>query len=187
VTQLLATTAGGDFNQLVTAVYDDLRRIAAGKKAEVFKARNVTIQTTEVVHQAVIELMRQRETFESRGEFFGVASMITLRVLLDDARRRMSKKRGSGERGDSLSDDLTVASGRGPNNLPIEYAELFQRLMAHDPRSAEVFSLCTFAGYTQPQAGAELGITPKQAEHDMAYARQWWKRELERADRPPAM
>jgi DNA-directed RNA polymerase specialized sigma24 family protein len=72
VTHLLNAIDSGDSlaaEQLLTLVYDDLRRLAAHRLAH--ESLGQTLQPTALVHEAYLRLLRTREThWKGRGHFF---------------------------------------------------------------------------------------------------------------------
>ena len=80
--------------QLLPLVYEELRRLAAGKMAE--EAPGQTIQATALVHEAYIRLVdvAQAQHWESRGHFVAAAAEAMQRILIESARRKMRLKCG---------------------------------------------------------------------------------------------
>src|SRR6476620_6424788 len=94
--QELSGTEGGAnrevLDKLLQIVYDELRRLAAS-----FLGREhaVSIQTTELVHEAYFKLTDQKKVdWENRGQFFAIAAQAMRRILIDAARQRKSLKYG---------------------------------------------------------------------------------------------
>jgi DNA-directed RNA polymerase specialized sigma24 family protein len=56
--------------------------------------------------------------------------------------------------------------------------EALDRLAAQDPRKAELVKLRFFAGLSNEQAAAVLGISPRTAFSDWGYARAWLRVEM---------
>jgi RNA polymerase sigma factor (TIGR02999 family) len=114
--------------------------------------------------------------WNSRGHFFAAAAEAMRRILVDNARRKQSKKRG-GERVRLDLDQLAAArSDRLDDVLDIDAALV--GLAAADPQAAELVKLRYFAGLTIPQAADALGISPRSADFLWAYARAWLLRSL---------
>ena len=97
VSGLLQAWTSGDVearDRLLTVVYGELRRRAA---AHLRRERvGHTLQPTALVHEAYLRLVRQDHmSWQNRAQFFGVASQMMRRILVDRARaRNMSKRSG---------------------------------------------------------------------------------------------
>jgi len=96
VTGLLQAWRGGDINardRLAAVVYQELRRRAAGYLRR--ERIGHTLQPTALVHEVFLLLVKQdRTSWQNRGQFFGIASQMMRRLLVDRARaRNMAKRR----------------------------------------------------------------------------------------------
>jgi RNA polymerase sigma factor (TIGR02999 family) len=94
VTALLQAWGAGDEEagrRLVPLVYRDLRRRAAGLLRR--EAPGHTLQPTALVHEAYLRLVGYPGPWQNRSQFFGVASNLMRRILVDHARRRGAAKR----------------------------------------------------------------------------------------------
>ena len=105
VTRILSAIVQGDphaANQLLPLVYDELRRLAAQKLAQ--EKPGLTLQATALVHEAYIRLVdtETARQWDSRTHFFAAAAEAMRRILVDNARRKLSLKRG-GDRYDRTS------------------------------------------------------------------------------------
>ena len=101
VTRVLSAMAQGAAqasSQLLPLVYDELRRQAACKMAR--EAPGQTLQATALVHEAYLRLVDtdRPQHWDSRGHFFAAAAEAMRRILIDEARRKHSHKRGGGRR-----------------------------------------------------------------------------------------
>ena len=91
---LRAWSAGEDgaANRLVPAIYQQLRRRAVAYLRG--ERHNHTLQPTALVHEAYLRLDNQQHVvWENRAQFFGLASQMMRRILVDHARRRHMHKR----------------------------------------------------------------------------------------------
>ena len=100
VSQLLRAWGDGDLQareDLIPLVHQELRtRAAAYLRRE---RRDHTLQPTALVNEAYIRLIgQQRVTWVNRAQFFGVASQMMRRILVDHARERQAAKRAGGIR-----------------------------------------------------------------------------------------
>ncbi len=57
--------------------------------------------------------------------------------------------------------------------------EALTRFAAQHPRSAQLVHLRFFLGQTPDEATAQLGLEPRTASRDWAYARAWLRRDLD--------
>src|SRR5215510_15417862 len=79
-------------DNLLPIVYDELRRLAA---SFLRREHAVSLQTTELVHEAYFKLTDQRTVdWENRGQFFAIAAQAMRRLLIDAARQRKPLKHG---------------------------------------------------------------------------------------------
>ena len=103
VTRILTALDRGDpqaAEQLLPLVYDELRKLAAQKLA--LEKPGQTLDATALVHEAYLRLVdseRQssRVPWSGRGHFFGAAAEAMRRILVDQARRKSSQRRGGGK------------------------------------------------------------------------------------------
>src|SRR5215216_4802046 len=97
VTQILSEIEHGDpvaAARLLPLVYDELRKLASIKLAN--EKAGQTLQATALVHEAYLRLVGNElsQQWDSRGHFFVAAAEAMRRVLVENARRKASLKRG---------------------------------------------------------------------------------------------
>jgi RNA polymerase sigma factor (TIGR02999 family) len=97
VTRILSAIEAGDpsaAEQLLPLVYDELRKLAAQKLAQ--EKSGQTLQATALVHEAYLRLVDvdRVQDWDSRGHFFAAAAEAMRRILVENARRKHSVKRG---------------------------------------------------------------------------------------------
>jgi RNA polymerase sigma factor (TIGR02999 family) len=174
VSRVLNALSDGDptaAGQLLPLVYDELRRLAAQRLAR--EAPGQTLQPTALVHEAYLRLVGGGEgpRWDSRGHFFAAAAEAMRRILVENARRKRSLKRG----GDRERVDL--AQAEPPAGQPTEdllaLDEALARLAEEDPKKAELVKLRFFAGLSVEEAANCLGISRATADRYWAYARAW--------------
>jgi RNA polymerase sigma factor (TIGR02999 family) len=184
VTRILSAVEQGDPSAaelLLPLVYDELRQLAAARLAQ--EQPGQTLQATALVHEAYLRLVGgDQPPWNSRGHFFAAAAEAMRRILVDNARRKQSQKRGGGHARVDL--DQFAASSENPGDvLDIEAA--LGELAGADPQAAELVKLRFFAGLTVPQAASVLGISPRSADFLWAYARVWLLRFLGGGEQQP--
>src|SRR5262245_29577090 len=102
VTRILQSMEQGDpkaAEELLPLVYAELRKLAAARMAQ--EVPGQTLQPTALVHEAWLRLAgSERQEWRGRAHFFGAAAEAMRRILIDQARRKASQKRGSGQPGE---------------------------------------------------------------------------------------
>jgi RNA polymerase sigma factor (TIGR02999 family) len=174
VTRILSAIEQGDPSagaQLLPLVYDELRRLAAQKLAQ--ERPGQTLQATALVHEAYLRLVEgeAERHWSSRGHFFAAAAEAMRRILVENARRRHSLKRGGRQVRHDL-DGLQLAAPEPVEDL-VALDEALNRLAAAEPVKAELVKLRYFAGMTIEEAADVLGISSATAKRYWTYARTW--------------
>ena len=178
VTALLHAWTAGDTDardRLMAVLYQELRGRAA---AQLRRERpGHTLQPTALVHEAYLRLVDQRRVvWQNRGQFFGVASQIMRRILVDHARaHRMAKRSGQWARV-TLDENIRAMSPVDVDVLDLDAA--LTRLAGFDPRKCQLAELRFFGGLSLEEAGEALGISLATAERDWQAARAWLLKEL---------
>jgi len=178
VTQLLAELSGGNravVDELTPLIYQELKRIAG---AQLRRERpGHTLQATALVHEAYLKLIDQRNAaWQNRAHFFGIASQIMRRILLDYAKSAHREKRGGGAHKTSLDEALVVSEDRASDLVQID--EALTRLEALDARQAKVVELRFFGGLNVEETAEALGISTPTVKREWAMAKAWLHREL---------
>ena len=178
VTRLLLALrhgASGAADDLLTLIYSELRRIAAGKMAH--EQPGQTLQPTALVHEAWLRI--GDGAFENRAHFFSAAAEAMRRILIERARRKQRDKRGGGAEHLDL-DDLEIAAPTANDDEMLAVHEALDRLAALDPRKAELVKLRYFTGLSFEEAADVLDISVPTAHRDWAYARAWLHEDINR-------
>ena len=175
VTRILNAIERGDAkatDELLPLVYEELRLLAAQKLSH--EAPGQTLQATALVHEAYLRLVGDEpQSWENRGHFFGAAAEAMRRILIDNARRKKSVKRGGDSRRVSLDDAALLVETNIPAEELLALDEALQRLAEKDKTKADLVRLRFFAGLTGEQAAKALGISSSTADDYWAYTRAW--------------
>ena len=174
VTRILSQIEQGDpsaAEKLLPLVYAELRKLAAAKLAN--EKPGQTLQATALVHDAYIRLVNTDEAkhWDSRGHFFAAAAEAMRRILVDNAHRKQSLKRGGNLRRHDL-DRVNPAVQSSDDEL-LALDEALGKLAETEPQTAKLVELRYFAGLTNKQAAELLGISPRKADSVWAFARVW--------------
>lgn len=165
-------------SQLLTLVYDELRRLAAQKIAN--EKPGHTLQPTALVHEAYMRLvggLNGQTTWSSRNSFFAAAAEAMRRILIDRARHNGRVKRGGAAKRIDVSPDDLAAPVTDDRLLDID--EALTRLEKDHPDKAQLVKLRFFAGMTNAEAAAVIGISPATAQRHWTFARVWLFSELD--------
>jgi RNA polymerase sigma factor (TIGR02999 family) len=178
ITELLHDWARGSAaaeGRLFDRIYPELRKIAAARMRGA--GRDLSLAPTEIVHETYLRLMPQRGvTWANREQFFAVSARIVRRVLIDQLRRRRSRKRGGAAIHVSI-DEIEIATGRpSPDLLALD--ALLEELDDVDPAAVRLIELRYFAGLTVDAAAATLGISRTSAVCKWRAARAWLRQRL---------
>ncbi len=176
VTKLLKRGDDPEAHQaLLKVVYDELRRRAGAMMRRESSAH--TLQPTALVHEAWFRLVGQHDVdWQSRAHFFGVATQMMRRVLLDHARRRLREKRGGDVVKVSLEDGMPLSVERPKDVVALDAA--LALLAQLDARQAKIVELRFFGGLSVDEAAEVLGVSKRTVEADWTMAKAWLRREL---------
>ncbi len=180
-TQLLRAWAGGDrgaLERLTPHVYRKLRRIAGHHMRN--ERAGQTLQATALVHEAYLELIDITNVdWQHRAHFFAVSAQVMRRILLDQARRRRTAKRGGNAERVNLDELPDIGGGRARELIALDGA--LNALAAIDPRKARVIELRFFGGLSVQEAAEVLAVSPDTVMRDWKFARSWLQAELSRS------
>jgi RNA polymerase sigma factor (TIGR02999 family) len=178
LTQLLAAAARGERHaarDLLPLVYQELRGLAQARMRQLRPGQ--TLEPTALVHEAYLRLMGKAECgWDHRGHFFAAAAGAMRDILVDAARRRASLKRG-GDRQRVNLEEVEPAI-RAPSDDVVAVHEALRALEQADPRKRELINLRYFAGFSNEETAAALGVSVGTVEREWRYVRAWLKREL---------
>lgn len=181
VTQILAAIESGDrqaASQLLPLVYNQLRSLASQKMTQ--EKPGQTLQPTALVHEAFLRLVggQDRQQWDGRGHFFAAAAEAMRRILIESARKKNTEKRGGKMvRCDFNEEDATLDTEDTETLLSLD--ESLTKLAREDPQLAKLVELRYFTGMTINEAAEILGISPRTAKRNWAYARAWLRRDMD--------
>ena len=160
--------------ELLPLVYSELRRLARARMAKVPPGN--TLQPTDLVHEAYLRISGDRSRWNGRGHFFVAAAEAMRRILVEQARRKATRKHGGHLK------RVDVDDGDIPFTQPVEdilaLDEAIDRLHDDDPRKAQVVVLRCFAGLTREETAAILEVSVPTIDRDWRYVLARLHREL---------
>jgi len=165
----------GATNDLLSAVYDEMRAMAHGRMRR--EAAGHTLQTTALAHEAYLRLIRSKTArWENRRHFFGAVARSMRQILIDHARRKMAEKNGGGERPLPL-DDVQIGIEGSQELLALN--EALDKLADELPRQAQVVVYRHFMGMSVAQTSDLLEVSRRTVDGDWEFAKAWLHRELD--------
>ena len=177
-TQLLAAVEQGDPRapeQLLTLVYEELRRLAVSKMAR--EAPGQTLQPTALVHEAWLRLVAsQNSSFENRAHFFSAAAEAMRRILIERARSKLAQRHGGGSKRTNWEGKDLAAPDTDEQILAVH--EVLDSFAKHYPLQAEVVKLRYFVGMTHEETAKALVISVATVTNYWTFARTWIFREI---------
>jgi RNA polymerase sigma factor (TIGR02999 family) len=178
ITRILSDIQNGNQRaaaEILPLVYHELRKLAMEKLAQ--EKPGQTLQGTALVHEAYLRLVdvANPQQWNGRGHFFAAAAEAMRRILIEQARRKHSQKRGGAMRKVDLETGALLTSaddGTAAADI-LALDEALGALEAEDPDKAKLVKLRYFAGLSVEQAAEAMGISPATAKRHWAYARSW--------------
>ncbi len=171
VTQMLRAAGSGDAKaaaDLLPLVYTELRKLARARMAQTPPGN--TLQPTALVHEAYLRLIGNDDpSWHSRAHFFGAAAQAMRQILVEQARRKASKKRGGDRKRVGIEEAEPFIEPPAEDLLALD--EALSRLEKTDSRKAKIVMLRYFAGLTNEETAAALGISVPTVEREWRFTR----------------
>ncbi len=179
-TMLERATEGdeGAAAKLMPLIYDQLRRLARRCFDRRRGGEGLTLQPTALVNEAYLRLIKTEAVgFNSRTHFLAVAATAMRQVLLNHLKHRGRRKRGGGWKRITLSGIAAPKESETAIEALVEALAKFSEL---DRRATRVVEMRFFAGMTESEVAAALGVSERTVQYDWSMARAWLLRELKR-------
>lgn len=176
--------AGGQANErdgrvLLQELYGELRKLAEARLRKLRPGQ--TLQPTALVHEAYLRLMQTNEpAWNGRAHFFAAAAQAMRDILVDDARRKLSQKRGGGaervEQTVTISDDESGIELSAEDLLALH--EALEKLQQKHPETARLVLLRYFGGLSMAEIAEMQDVPIRTLERKWTFARTGLKRAL---------
>jgi RNA polymerase sigma factor (TIGR02999 family) len=156
--------------ELLPVLYAELRRLAAALAAG--RGPGQTLQPTALVHEAYLRLVGEHDPgWEGRRHFFGAAAQAMREVLIEQARRKGSLKRGGQAHRHELVEGMAWIEPPATDLLALD--EAIQQLEAEDAQLAEIVRLRYYTGLSFEETAGVVGVSVSTLKRDWRYARAW--------------
>lgn len=178
ITLLLRACRDGDrgaFDALVPRVHDELRRMAHRQLRDVRPGQ--TLDTMALVNEAYLRLADgAAQDWQNRFHFFGVTARVMRWIVVDHVRTRVAEKRGGGVAFTTLDPEL--AGERSETEVVLAVNRAVEKLGLFNERLARVVECRFFAGMSEEEIAAALGVSARSVQRDWRRARAWLQQEL---------
>jgi len=161
--------------RLIPFVYDELKRQARILMSQ--ERSDHTLQPTALVHEAFLRLSEQTGIdWQNRSHFYGIASRLMRRILVDHARLYAAEKRGNHPIHFSVDDVQIPVEERAGSILVLD--EVLERLEKFDETQAQIVEMRFFGGMNNQEVAHSLNISERTVGREWQAARLWLYREL---------
>jgi RNA polymerase sigma factor (TIGR02999 family) len=151
------------------ALYGDLRRLARSRLAS--GGRHTLLDTSSLVHEAFLRMQRGGGvTLENRDHFMAYAATTMRSVVIDFVRRRNAERRGGDVEHVTLDTRAAEQLGASDDEILAVHNAL-DTLAKVDARLVRVVEMRYFAGLSELEIAAALGVTDRTVRRDWNRAR----------------
>jgi len=176
ISELLVRWRDGDqgaLQALLPLVYDELKRLARNYLRN--ERPGHTLQSTALVHEAYLRLVKSPLRLQNRTHFFAVAARLMREILVDHARSRRAAKR---DYRCKITLDRAVALPQKRDVDLLALDDALDELSRLDPRQGRIVELRFFGGLSIDETSEILGISPATVKREWTTARAWLHREM---------
>ncbi len=179
ITRLLNEAASGDAEagrRVFPAIYGELRRLASSRASRL--PAGATLQTTALVHEAYLRIVgKNPDGWNGARHFYFTAARAMRDILVEDARRKSSAKRGGDRERVPLEEIAATLDGDPEAILALDAA--LSKLEREDSEGHQLVLLRFFTGLSVPETAEVLGASTRTVERKWRFLRIWLARELE--------
>jgi RNA polymerase sigma factor (TIGR02999 family) len=155
--------------RLFATLYQELRGLAHSRLR---RSPGLTLlDTTGLVHESFLRCVNAHRVLEvDRSRFLGYCARVMRSVVIDYLRQRHAEQRGGHAVHVTLNTAVAESVG-APEDRLLRISEALDELSTVDPRLVQVVEMRFFAGLTEAEIAASLGITERTVRRDWQKAR----------------
>jgi RNA polymerase sigma factor (TIGR02999 family) len=158
-----------DPDRLFAALYDELHRLAEHHLGRGGGA--LTLSPTTLLHEAYLRIGQQQElAFPDRARFFAYASRAMRRLMIDYARRKRARRRGTEFEITLTGSEAAVGVGPDAEELA-RLGDALDELGGASPELAELVDLHFFCGFSLGEIARLRGVSERTVQRDWRKAR----------------
>lgn len=151
--------ASDSANRLFEQLYEELRTRAHAQLARNGNQR--MLNTTTLVHESYLRFLEAgRIPVEDERHFLAYASHVMRSIVVDNARRQLAAKRGSGESALTLNTDI-ASSATASDEQVLKVHDALEELAAVDARMAQVIEMRYFGGLGESEIAHAMQISER--------------------------
>ncbi len=164
----------GALDQAFVIVYKELRRLARYQ----LRGRGAnTLNTTALVNELYLKLATSDQfAAENRAHLLALASRSMRQIIVDYARKRAAGKRGGNASNVPLDTNEIMVDDQAEWILAVDQA--LEQIRAVDVRLEQVFDCRYFAGLSEEDSAAALGVSVSTIQRDWRRAKAWMREVL---------
>ena len=154
---------------LFASLYSELSNMARSRLRRMPDA--TLLDTTSLVHESFLRCVNAEcVPLGDRGRFLAYASRVMRSVVVDYLRQRKTERHGGGVVRVTLNTEI-AESVCAPEDRVVRISEALDEIAAADPRLVQVVEMRFFAGLTEAEIAASLGVTERTVRRDWRKAR----------------
>ncbi len=170
ITVRLAAWRGGDaaaLEPVMPELYGLLRQLAVKRLRG--ESGSITLDPTDLVHEAMARLFGADKAFASRTHFLAVSALYMRSILVDRARSILAERR-RGVATIALGDLGDVPGDAGAMDVVV-LDQALRKLEVLEPRAAQAMELSAFGGMRREEIADALRISVPTVDRDLRLAR----------------
>lgn len=159
------------WDELLPQVYGELR-----KKAHqlLSKHQQQTLQPTALVHELYFDFKNLIDTnWKNRQHFFAVVALAMRQIIINNALKKKTAKRGGNLIEVTYVDDDLIPSIKDRTVDFLDLDKALEEMDSIDPLACRIVELRTFAGLTVPEAAEVLEASERNVYRKWMWAKTW--------------